>query len=151
MDTKFSTAIHSLILISESDKPMSSEEIAHSVGTNSSYIRKVLSLLKKENIISSRQGISGFKLLVPPEDLNLLKIYNAVNQNSFFDIHKHANDECIVGKYIYPTLSQVLSELESSIYNELEKKTLADCIDIMRNQLTPEELKRIETVFSDPT
>lgn len=143
MDTKFSTAIHSLILISESEHAMSSEEIARSVGTNSSYIRKVLSLLKKENIISSKQGVSGFSLLISPSELNLLKIYRSVNSSSLFDIHKYANDECIVGKYIYPTLSQVLTELETSVYDELKKKTLADCIEIMRGQLTSEESKKI--------
>ncbi|WP_173432236.1 Rrf2 family transcriptional regulator [Sharpea azabuensis] len=34
MDTKFSSAIHTLILISESEMPMNSEQIATSVGTN---------------------------------------------------------------------------------------------------------------------
>lgn len=72
MDTKFSTAIHSLILISEFKVPMSSEQIAESVGTNSSYIRKVLGLLKKEEIISSRQRITGFTLDIRPEELTLL-------------------------------------------------------------------------------
>ncbi len=41
MDTRFSVAIHTSVLISEADIPMSSEEIVVSVGTNSSYIRKL--------------------------------------------------------------------------------------------------------------
>ena len=36
MDTRFSSAIHTLILISEAETPMTSEEIAKSVGTNAS-------------------------------------------------------------------------------------------------------------------
>ena len=36
MDTKFSSAIHSLIMISESETPVNSEQIANSVGTNAS-------------------------------------------------------------------------------------------------------------------
>ncbi len=47
MDVKFSSAIHMLILISESEDVMTSEEIATSVGTNASYIRKLSGLLKK--------------------------------------------------------------------------------------------------------
>lgn len=47
MDTKFSVAVHSLVLISESQVPINSNQIALSVGTNASYIRKILSLLKK--------------------------------------------------------------------------------------------------------
>lgn len=47
MDTKFSVAVHVLILVSESSEPLNSEQMAQSVGTNASYIRKILSLLKK--------------------------------------------------------------------------------------------------------
>ena len=63
MDTKFSSAIHMLILISESDKPMNSEQIATSVGTNASYIRKLSTRLSKAGIISANRGISGFTWL----------------------------------------------------------------------------------------
>ena len=47
MDTKFSVAIHALILVSESPRPLSSEQMAESVGTNASYIRKILALKKR--------------------------------------------------------------------------------------------------------
>jgi len=40
MDVKFSSAIHVLILVSEAEYPMSSEQIAESVGTNVRKIRK---------------------------------------------------------------------------------------------------------------
>ena len=46
MDTKFSVAVHVLILISKSPEVMNSDQMAGSVGTNASYIRKILSLLK---------------------------------------------------------------------------------------------------------
>ena len=47
MDTKFSVAVHVLILISESPPPINSDQMAESVGTNASYVRKILALLKK--------------------------------------------------------------------------------------------------------
>ena len=62
MDTRFSSAIHMLILISESTEPLTSEDIAASVGTNASYIRKIIGLLKKKDIIESHRGVSGFTL-----------------------------------------------------------------------------------------
>ena len=40
MDTKFSVAVHVLILISESPTPINSEQMAESVCTNASYSRK---------------------------------------------------------------------------------------------------------------
>ena len=54
-DTRFSSAIHMLILIAGAETPMTSEQIARSVGTNASHIRKLAGLLKKQAIIASRR------------------------------------------------------------------------------------------------
>ena len=71
MDTKFSVAVHILILISESPPPINSDQIAMSVGTNASYVRKILALLKKAGIVHGHQGISGYSLLFAPKRLTL--------------------------------------------------------------------------------
>ncbi len=101
MDTRFSSAIHMLILISEAETPMTSEEIAASVGTNASYIRKVTGLLKKKGIIGSKRGVSGFQLTINPEQLPLYDVYQAVSETDqmhIFDLHQNPNDQCIVGR-----------------------------------------------------
>lgn len=140
MNTKFSVAIHALILISESKEKMSSEDIAKSVGCRSSYIRKVLSLLRRTGLISSSQGISGFTLERNPNEITLYDIYSSINTKPFFDIHQNSNDKCIVGRHIKPTLNTLLVEMEESIKKELSNKTLNDYIEIMRNNLSEEEL-----------
>lgn len=56
MDTKFSVAVHVLILISGSQPPINSNQMAGSVGTNASYIRKILALLKRAGIVEGHQG-----------------------------------------------------------------------------------------------
>ncbi len=130
MDNKFSSAIHTLILIAESDKPLTSEDIAGSVGTNASYIRKILGLLKKKDIIESHRGISGFALKPKSEDLTLLQIYQAVNETerpSLFDLHQNPNDKCIVGRHIKPVLTEMFAEMEDAFSCALASKTLADC------------------------
>ena len=138
MDTKFSSAIHILILISEAETPMISEEIAESVGTNASYIRKVTGLLKKKGIIESKRGVSGFQIVVPPKKLLLFDVYEAVSESDqvhVFDLHQNPNDQCIVGKHIRPVLSDVFRSVEEKAEQELRKTTLADCIDRMRKQI----------------
>lgn len=138
MDTRFSSAIHMLILISEAEMPMTSEEIAASVGTNASYIRKVTGLLKRKGIIESKRGVSGFKLLVSPGQLLLYDVYQAVletDQVHVFDLHQNPNDQCIVGKHIRPVLSDVFRDVEEKAEQELRNTTLADCIDRMRKQI----------------
>lgn len=138
MDTKFSVAVHVLILVSESSEPLNSEQMAQSVGTNASYIRKILSLLKKGGVVNVRRGISGCSLAVRPDALTLLQIYRAVNEEEtihLLDIHQNANDRCIVGRYIKPVLTDIFADIEERFALALESKTLADCIADIRKKI----------------
>lgn len=135
MDIKFSSAIHALILISESETPMNSEQIAESVGTNASYIRKLTTRLRRAEIIEGRRGISGFRLIRKSEDISLLEIYKAVMETDslhLFDIHQNPNDACIVGHNIRPVLNGLFRNMEECVEKELADITLADCIRSMR-------------------
>lgn len=135
MDTRFSSAIHMLIMIAGSERPLTSEAIANSVGTNPSYIRKVSGLLKKKGILDSRRGIHGFSLRMPPEELSLYLIYQAINESDavhVFDLHQNPNDECIVGRHIRPVLTETFRAVEERAEQQLKQTTLADCMDKMR-------------------
>lgn len=141
MDTRFSSAIHTLIMIAGAEMPMTSDQIAESVGTNASYIRKITGLLKKQGIIDSRQGISGFTLLVEPEKLSLLRIYQAIAETEevhVFDLHQNPNDECIVGRHIQPVLTDVFRGIEEKAEQELNNTSLADCLQKMKTEIDKE-------------
>ena len=134
MDTKFSSAIHALILISESESPMNSDQIAASVGTNPSYIRKLTTRLRKAGIIEGHPGISGFHLLQKPEQISLFDVYRAVMETDslhLFDLHQYPNDACIVGRNIRPVLGRLFRDMEMNTENRLQSMTLADCIGDM--------------------
>ena len=138
MDTRFSVAVHVLILISESPSPMNSDQMAGSVGTNASYIRKLLALLKKANIVTGQRGIAGYRLLIAPDRLTLLQIYQAVMEETkihLLDIHQNASDQCVVGRYIQPALIGMFSDIEDDFSSSLQKKTLADCIADIRKRM----------------
>ncbi|MDY3846489.1 MAG: Rrf2 family transcriptional regulator [Eubacteriales bacterium] len=135
MDTKFSVSIHVLILISESPNPISSDQMAESVGTNASYIRKILALLKKAEIVDGHRGISGYRLTVAPQQLSLLQVYKAVTEQSklhLLDIHQNPEDRCIVGRNIKPVLTDMFADVEEGFARSLAGKTLADCIESIR-------------------
>ena len=143
MDTKFSSAIHALILISESAKPLTSQEIAASVGTNASYIRKLIGLLKKRDIVESRRGVGGFTIKPKTAELTLLQIYQAVQETEtprILDIHQNPSDACIVGRHIRPVLTELFTQVEDVFSRALAEKTLADCIGLMRKRLRSSEL-----------
>ena len=138
MDTQFSSAIQSLIMISEAETPVNSEQIANSVGTNPSYVRKLTTRLSKAGLIEGRKGVSGFRLIKPADKITLLDIYKAVMETDYlhlFDIHQNPNDECVVGHNIEPVLSGMFIDMEKQIEAKLEGMTLADCIKIMRKRI----------------
>ena len=117
LDTKFSVALHILAMISESRDILSSQALAESVGTNPSYIRKVIALLKKAEIIRSQQGKSGYELTKSPKEITL------------FPIHQNTNLNCPVGKHIGAAISPIFSSVEAHLEQELHSKTLQDVID----------------------
>ena len=146
MDTKFSVAVHVLILISESPNPLNSDQMAGSVGTNASYIRKILALLKKGEIVDGHRGISGYSLTVAPEQLTLLQIYQVVMEKSnihLLDIHQNPSDQCIVGRHIRPALTETFTDIEDVFARSLAGKTLADCIADIRNRINTPRSEKI--------
>lgn len=141
MDTKFSVAVHILILVSESPSPLNSDQIAMSVGTNPSYIRKVLALLKRAGIVDSRRGVSGCTLVAEPGQLSLLEIYRAVMEEEhphLLDVHQNPSDQCVVGRHIRPLLSGMFGDVEEAFAHALAEKTLADCVAAVRKEIEKE-------------
>ncbi len=138
MDTKFSVAVHILILISESPDPMNSMQMAKSIGTNASYVRKILALLKNAEIVEGHRGVSGYILTSTSERLTLLKIYQAVMEEPkihLLDVHRNPNAQCVVGRHIRPVLIGMFGAMEEVFARSLEGKTLADCIADIRKRI----------------
>ena len=120
MDTKFSVALHILIYISETDKVVSSELLAKSVNTNSSYIRKILAVLKKGGLIESQQGKTGITLAKEPKYITLSEIYQIIYPDKYLvNIHEGANKECPVGLNIENLLQPVFNEAQEVFYKKL--------------------------------
>ena len=139
MDTKFSVAVHILILISEAPNPLNSDQMAGSVGTNASYIRKILALLKKSGMVDGHRGVSGYTLTTTPDQITLLGIYQAVMEESqihLLDIHQNPNDQCAVGHHIRPVLTEMFGGMEEAFARMLSQKTLADCITAIRAEMS---------------
>ena len=133
-DTKFTVAIHILIMLATSDKELNSDDLAKSVGTNASYIRKVMALLKDHKVISSQRGKSGIQLLVNPEDITLLDIYKIVEgeQPHIFKIHQNPNPTCPIGRNIKQAVFPFLDDAETQLRQSLASDKLSDVIDRIR-------------------
>mgnify|MGYP001671246698 CR=1 FL=1 len=131
MDTKFSVALHILTMISESKETLSSQALATSVGTNASYIRKIIALLKNAGLITSKQGKTGYQLSKSPKEITLLEIYYATQEITHIDlfpVHQNTNTNCPVGKHIQEAVSPLFTSAELQLENALKNQTLDNVI-----------------------
>lgn len=142
-DTKFTVAIHILLLLAKGNRPLNSNDLAQSIGTNASYIRKVMVLLKDAGILKSQRGQSGgITLLKAPNDLTLLDIYKAVEkeQPQIFQIHQNSNKRCPVGRNIKEVVFPFLSQAEQELRNSLANDSLSDVINRLEKVYQEEQM-----------
>ena len=138
MDTKFAVAIHSLIFISESEEAMTSDTLAETLHTNSSYVRRILASLVKAGMISSASKTKGCALLKAPEDIRLTEIYDAVKPGvSKLNMNLSQNPDTGIhlGKCEQPVIEGLFSEMENAVEKVLAEKTLRDLINSVRQHM----------------
>ena len=127
--TRFSVAVHALALIDHFDgKRLTSESIADSVGTNASFVRRLLSMLAREELVESSAGIAGARLARPAGKITLLDIYRAVDMEDEhrLAIHDDPNPRCTIGRHIEGALDAVIAPAEQAFEGQLGRRTLAD-------------------------
>jgi len=127
--TRFSVAVHALALIDHFDgKRLTSETIAGSVGTNASFVRRLLSMLAHAEIVESTAGIAGARLARPPAKITLLDVYRAVDMEGDhrLAIHGDPDPRCTIGRHIEGALDAVIAPAEQAFESQLARRTLAD-------------------------
>ncbi|MNP16894.1 putative HTH-type transcriptional regulator YwnA [compost metagenome] len=132
ISSRFSVAIHILSLVHINEGKVTSDYIASSVNTNSAVIRKIMSMLSKAQLIESRPGVTGIKLLRPISEITFLDVYNAVElpeSKDLFTIHQDTNLKCPVGKNIQSALTTPLKLAQAQMEQMLSQTTVAQIVD----------------------
>jgi Rrf2 family protein len=127
--SRFVVAVHMLTLLeTERGRPVTSAYIAGSVNTNPGVIRRLLSMLARAGLVTSRLGAGGGALLAKPAHrIPLLDVYRAVESGDVFALHRSPpNPQCPVGKHIQPAISTVLQRAERALEGELGDVTVAE-------------------------
>ncbi len=128
--TKLSVSIHILSVIAMTEiQPVTSEYIASSINTNPALVRRLMSRLKRAELIetSTKLGVTG--LARKEEEITLLDIFLAVEEHPrLFGIHSNTNHKCPVGAKIEGALQQVYDSIQNETEEKLSAITLADII-----------------------
>ena len=107
-----------------------SAQLALSVNTSPSFVRRILSKLSKAGLVSTSMGKNGSTALArDPAEITLLDIYRAVEAPKAFLIHDYPeNAACLVSCGIKTALAGVLSRTQDSMEKSLSETSLAQVI-----------------------
>jgi Rrf2 family protein len=136
-NTQFSIAVHLMLALGlNCGKEVTSAQMAQSVNTSPSFIRRILSKLSKANLVTATTGKSGFSSLAKSADqISLLEIYKAVDAPKTFAIHDYPSQtNCEVSCNIESVMQKVLNKAQNSFETTLSETSLAEVIaDIRKN------------------
>ena len=128
VNTRFSIAVHLLAGLGLAvGRPVTSAELAGSVNTAPSFVRRVLARLSKAGLIRTSRGKAGACWLARnPGRISLLDIYRAVDAPKAFAIHQYPPEpSCRVSRNIKSCLSRALAKTQRAFENSLDEMTLA--------------------------
>lgn len=139
ISTKYSIAIHLLIVISEfyNKKKLTGEELAASAGCHAVIARNILGELKKAGMINIPRGQGGAYLLKDPKDISMWDIYNTVEDaplNELIGLHPNPSQKCPVGQAIYSVLEEPYEEIGEVIKQKMQTITLERMIHDYREK-----------------
>ncbi len=130
-NTQFSIAVHLMIGLGlNCGREVTSANLAMSVNTSPSFVRRILAKLSKANLVTTTTGKSGSTALAKKaDDISLLEIYKAVDAPKTFAIHDYpAQSFCRVSCNIESVMSKVLEKAQQSFEGSLQQTSLAEVI-----------------------
>ena len=139
VNTQFAIATHIMASLGYAGGgEVHSAEIAGSVNTSASFVRRILARLSKAGLVQTSTGKGGACWLArSPRDISLLEIYCAVDAPKAFAIHQYpAEKRCTVSCGIKSVLEQVLEETQQAFEQRLRRISLAQVVSELRPGVT---------------
>lgn len=135
VDTRFPVSVHIMTGLAYSQPNlMSSEQLAISIKTNPSFIRKLIVSLSAAGLVESVRGKSGgARLAKNPKDITLDQIYKAVTEGSLMAVpDKTPNKSCAISCGMGDILCEISEEIQQHTLKQLAKRSLKDVLDQLR-------------------
>ncbi|MFC6181032.1 Rrf2 family transcriptional regulator [Lactiplantibacillus daowaiensis] len=130
-NTQFSDTIHVLVYIAYFDgKKITSQEIASSLETSPSLIRKIMANLKRSQLLAPTQGPTKLALSREPSTITLQDIYHTLpGQPTLLNVDEHTSQSCPIGAVMPPLLTTYYSEIQAAAEAKMAKITLQDILN----------------------
>ncbi|MDB6037130.1 MAG: Rrf2 family transcriptional regulator [Verrucomicrobiales bacterium] len=131
VNTQFSIAVHIMAgLACRSDKETTSTDLARSVNTSPSFVRRVVAKLSKAGLVETSTGKAGACWLSREgNDISLLEVYRAVGAPKAFCIHHYSEQKaCLVSCNIKAALDKALQKTQKAMEESLAGISLAEVV-----------------------
>lgn len=132
MNSEFSIAVHSLVLLAHrTDRMATSEIIAENVRTHPARVRKVLGILRKHGFVTTREGIGGgYMLHCDPETTDLAQVYRAVSSGTLKPGWCSGDPErgCMIGANVQTVMDGLFQEAELHLEQFWAKWTISEVL-----------------------
>ncbi|MFC5403537.1 RrF2 family transcriptional regulator [Cohnella soli] len=132
MNSEFIIAVHSLVLLAHRPDGMaSSEEIASNVCTNPVRVRKVMSCLRKNGFVDTREGSGGgYRLSREPSDVTLADVYQALAAGSLAPgwCSGDPQSDCMVGSNMAEVMNAVFCGADQQLEMYLQSITIGQML-----------------------
>lgn len=134
-NTQFSLAVHLLTLLAQADagQVLDSAELAISPAASPVHVRRVLGHLRDAGLVHAQQGAhGGWRLAQAPEDIDLARVWLAVNgDDPLLGIHS-PDPACEVGRRVQENLRKLDRRALGVMLSDLATTTIADVLAASR-------------------
>ncbi|PZD97762.1 transcriptional regulator [Paenibacillus sambharensis] len=132
MNSEFTIAVHSLVLLAHLPERMaSSETIAENVQTNAARVRKVMGVLRKGGFVETREGTrGGYRLTIDPAVVTLADIYRTMAQGSVMPSWCSGDPgmDCVVGSNMRSVMNGIFCAAERQLEKYFEDITISSVL-----------------------
>ncbi len=133
---QFSVAVHIMAgLACNCGDNVTSGDLALSINTSPSFVRRVLARLSRAGLVETTTGKAGAcRLARGARDVSLLDIYQAVDAPRAFAIHDYTEQKaCYVSCHIKAALEKALGKTQQAMEASLAEISLAQIVtDVKR-------------------
>jgi Rrf2 family transcriptional regulator, repressor of oqxAB len=147
LDVRFSSALKAMLLLGHAEEQgspvLTSTQLARSLNTNPSLVRKLMVQLVQDGLVASIKGRSGgVRLGRTADQITLEDIYrSSIGDKPLWAPRPEGPRECLVTNHSAEYFVRLTGETEAAVMCALAGRTLADSLD---------ELRAIERVGGAP-
>ncbi|WP_439602594.1 Rrf2 family transcriptional regulator [Devosia sp.] len=125
-DTRLSGVLHVLLHLGQVSVPLTSDVLAHTMGTNPPVFRRTMAGLREAGYVTSEKGHGGGWLLARPlSQITLLDVYTALGRPGLFAFgSRNEAPDCKVEQAVNVALTDTMDKAEALFLESFRTITL---------------------------